>query len=117
MAPRRNRPNVILSLITFLLILYAAAIINPTAIGPTNLKPSWDRFIPSINWLRKDKAVIIINTGKAHITIVNTANLGPPILCPIATILWVLLGPGKIPVKAISSTNSSSVRYFFLITI
>ena len=58
-----------------------------------------------------------IKAGKAHTNIVRNAKSGPPTLYPMDMIVWVLLGPGKMEVKAMNSTSSSSVRYFLFTTI
>ncbi|OQA28466.1 MAG: hypothetical protein BWY59_00743 [Verrucomicrobia bacterium ADurb.Bin345] len=51
-----------------------------------------------------------ISTGSAQTSIVNSPSRGPPTLQPIATIVCVLVGPGRMLHSASNSTSSSSVK-------
>ena len=53
--------------------------------------------------------VIMQNAGINHTSKVRYASIGPPILKPIAVIVWVEVGPGRIWQSAFNSINSSSL--------
>ena len=60
--------------------------------------------------------VMIKLAGKTQTAKVKNAKVGPPILKPIAVMVWVEVGPGSMLQKEFSSFKSSGVMYFFLFT-
>lgn len=88
----------------------AAKMIKATAIGSRYFKKL------SFGLSRLKKYTINANTdikivaGKIQTANVKKASIGPPILNPMAVMVWVHVGPGNILHKEVSSFNSSSVR-------
>jgi hypothetical protein len=82
---------------------------KPTAIGCKYFKKSSLGLVISNNDNSMAKLSMSILAGNTQIANVIKAKLGPPILYPMAVMVWVDVGPGNILHKEFSSFNSSSV--------
>ena len=82
---------------------------KPEAIGCKYFKKLSCK-VPGKFEINNAKAVINKQAGVIQTARVKKANFGPPILNPIAVIVWVEVGPGKMLHNEFNSINSSSVR-------